>query len=81
MEEGLLLMPVVGAARVEHFMRELIDSGGRSLSARRIMDGNGEWIGEMGVSRQQRISPVRLVRFIEFKLGPPSAIRGLPFCI
>ena len=27
MEEGLLLMPV-GAARVEHFMRDLIDSGG-----------------------------------------------------
>ena len=28
MEEGLLLMPVVGAGRVEHFMRDLIDSGG-----------------------------------------------------
>ena len=58
--EGLLFMPV-GAARVaEHFMRDLIDSGGAfPLDGGRIMDGNGEWIGEgaseMGVPRQQRI--------------------------
>ena len=39
-------MPV-GVARVEHFMRDLIDSGGAlPLDGERIMDGNGEWIGE-----------------------------------